>query len=126
MINLDCHMINVLNALFLLAVEICLYSPQVCREEENAPSPFVARAVRIWVERRIHTVPSVFPASIRIHGAWSKPLKLRLQHVNLRENGIFPPLSIHDLRFYRPYTAVGALNHATPSVPSEPLEVTHQ
>ena len=86
----------------------------------------MARAVRIWVEQRIHTVPSVFPASIGIHGAWSQPLKLRLQHVDLRENGIFPSFSIHDLRFYRPYTAVGALNHATLSVPSESLAVTLQ
>ena len=87
-------MINVLGALFLLAVEICMYAPQVRREEDDAFSPLVTRAVRLWVEWCIHTIPTVFPSSIRIHGARSQPLELRHQPVDLRGNGIFLALSL--------------------------------
>ena len=94
MFNLDCYMVNVFGALFLMTVEICLDASQVRREEDDAPSPLVTRAVRVWVEWCIHTIPSVFPSSIRIHGAWSQLSKLRHQSVNLRCNDIFCALSL--------------------------------
>ena len=74
--------------------EIRLYASQVRREEDDAPSPLVTRAVRVWVEWCVHTIPSVLPSSIRIHGAWSQLLELRHQSVNLRSNGIFLALSL--------------------------------
>ena len=39
MLNPNCHMIYVLSDLVLLTYVIGLYSPQVRREEEDAPPP---------------------------------------------------------------------------------------